>query len=268
MIMTQSATTCGFIGLGSQGTPIAQRIIAAGFPTVLWARRAQSLDCFRDTPAVLVPTIAQLGSRADHVGICVTDDRAVQEVCDELIPAMRPGSRLAIHSTTEPVTCKELARKATRSGVMFVEAPVSGGAPAAAKGQLTVMVGGDKRSIEAARAIFETFATLIVHTGEVGTAQAVKLINNSVMAAQLGLVDSAASIGRGLGLDSKALLDVLSASSARSYALEVYARQVTLATFPNRATLADKTRLLGEVLGPEHPTVRLLSKAALPLSTT
>lgn len=268
LLMTQSAIICGFIGLGSQGAPIAHRIIRAGYPTVLWARRAQTLEPFRDTPAVMVPSIAQLGSRADHVGICVSDDEAVAEVCDELIPSMRPGSRLAIHSTTQPATCKDVASKAARHGLIFVEAPVSGGAPAASVGQLTVMVGGAKEAREAARPIFETFATLIVHTGEVGTAQSVKLINNSLMAAQLGLAHSAASIAQEHGLDRKALLELLSASSARSYALEVYARQTTLATFANRATLVDKTRLLGELLGSDHSTATILGNAALPLTTT
>jgi 3-hydroxyisobutyrate dehydrogenase len=265
--MTQPAVTCGFIGLGSQGAPIAHRIIAAGYPTLLWARRAQSLEGFRDTPAIFLSSIAQLGWRADHVGICVTDDRGVREVCDELIPAMRPGSRLAIHSTTQPATCQELARRAADRGLMFVEAPVSGGAPAASAGQLTVMVGGGKRDLEAARPIFETFATLIVHTGGVGTAQAVKLLNNSMMAAQLGLIHSATTLAQELGFDRKVLLELLSASSARSYALEVYARQNTLAAFSNRASLGDKTRLLGEVLGPSHPTVQLLRNAARPLGS-
>jgi 3-hydroxyisobutyrate dehydrogenase len=266
--MTQPAITCGFIGLGSQGAPIAHRIIAAGYPTLLWARRAQSLDGFRGTPAIFLSSIAQLGCRADHVGICVTDDRAVREVCDELIPSMRPGTRLAIHSTTQPATCQELARIAADRGLVFVEAPVSGGAPAASAGKLTVMAGGGIEALEAVRPIFETFATLILHTGDVGTAQAVKLINNSMMAAQLGLAHSAANIAHGLGLDRKTLLELLSASSARSYALEVYARQSTLAAFANRASLADKTRLLGEVLGPDHLAVKLLKNAALPLAST
>jgi 3-hydroxyisobutyrate dehydrogenase-like beta-hydroxyacid dehydrogenase len=265
--MTQSGITCGFIGLGSQGAPIAHRIIGGGYPTVLWARRAESLERFRTTSAVLVPSIAQLGSRTDHVGICVSDDAAVIEVCDELIPSMRPGSRLAIHSTTRPATCEDIARQAAQYELIFVEAPVSGGAPAASTGQLTVMVGGVKEALEAARPIFESFATLIVHTGKVGTAQAVKLINNSLMAAQLGLVHSAASIAQEMGLDRPRLRELLSASSSSSYALEVYARQATLAAFGHGATLVDKTRLLGELLGHDHAAVAILRKAAVPLMT-
>jgi 3-hydroxyisobutyrate dehydrogenase len=265
--MTHPEIACGFIGLGSQGAPIARRIIDAGYHTVLWARRAQTLEPFRDTPAVIVSSIAELALRADHVGICVTDDQAVREVCGELLPSMRPGSRLAIHSTTEPATCQDVAREAAQRRLVLIEAPVSGGAPAASSGQLTVMVGGAKEALDAARPIFETFASLIVHTGDVGTAQSVKLINNSMMAAQLGLAHSATSIARELGLDRKTLLEVLSVSSARSYALEVYARQSTPAAFANRAALVDKLRLLGEVLGQDHPTVEVLRKGALPLSS-
>jgi 3-hydroxyisobutyrate dehydrogenase-like beta-hydroxyacid dehydrogenase len=264
--MTHSLVTCGFIGLGSQGAPIAHRIIGAHYPTVLWARRPQTLDRFRDTPAVIVESLAQLGSHADHVGICVSDDQAVQEVCDELMPSLRPGSRVVIHSTTHPKTCKGLALEAARRGLLFVEAPVSGGAPAASAGKLTVMVGGTKEAFEAARPILETFATLIVHVGKVGTAQAVKLINNTLMAAQLGLAHSAAGIAQELGLDRKTLLGLLSSSSARSYALEVYARQTSLADFANAATLVDKARLLCEMLGPNCSTATILWNAARPLA--
>jgi len=259
------STVCGFIGLGSQGAPIATRMMDAGYPVVLWARRAQTLEPFRDTRAILAPSIAALGANADHVGICVTDDRAVREVCGDLIPAMRSGSCLAIHSTTHPRTCREVASQAALRNLVFVEAPVSGGAPAAAKGMLTVMAGGRADAVTLARPIFETFANLIVHLGDVGTGQIAKLINNTLMAANLGMVHSAVSVGCELGMDSRTLLDLLNASSGRSYASEVYARQSGLAAFANRETLLEKVRLLGAVIGEHEPAFAVLRKAASPL---
>lgn len=265
--MTPRAIACGFIGLGSQGAPIAQRMIDAGFPTRLWARRAESLDAFRKSPAILVSSITELATHADHVGVCVSDDRAVREVCEKLIPSMRPGCRVAIHSTTLPATCVDIGRAAAERGLVFIEAPVSGGAPAALAGRLSVMVGGTKEALDAARPILETFATSIVHVGEVGSAQAVKLLNNSLMAAQLGLAHSAAAIAQELGLSPATTLELLCASSARSYALEIYARHGAISTFTSRATLAEKVRLLGEVLGSNHPTAKLLRDAARPLGS-
>jgi 3-hydroxyisobutyrate dehydrogenase-like beta-hydroxyacid dehydrogenase len=260
-----AAPICGFIGLGSQGAPIASRIIDAGYPVVLWARRPQTLKRFRGTSATIVASIAELGAKADHVGVCVSDDAAVRAVCDELIPAMRPESRIAIHSTTHPETCREIARQATRHDLLFIEAPVSGGAPAAAAGKLTVMMGGSLDAVAAVQPIFATFANLIVHLGDVGSGQIAKLINNTLMAANLGLAHSAVSVGCELGIESGALHELLNASSARSYALEVYARQSSLASFANRATLLDKVRLLSEVIGDKAAAFAVLRHAAAPL---
>jgi 3-hydroxyisobutyrate dehydrogenase-like beta-hydroxyacid dehydrogenase len=255
--------TCGFIGLGSQGGPIAGRMMDAGYPTILWARRAETLEPFRDSPAAFASSIVELGAKADHVGICVIDDAAVHEVCDQLIPAMRSGTRLVIHSTTLPETCKAVAQQAEAKGISFVEAPVSGGAPAAEAGALTIMAGGDAEALEAARPVFETFANLIIHLGDVGAGQTAKLINNSLMAANLGLAHCAMTIGSECGLDGQALGQLLSASSGRSFALDVYTRTRETGSFQNGASLLGKVELLGQVAGHENPALKALRDAAV-----
>jgi 3-hydroxyisobutyrate dehydrogenase-like beta-hydroxyacid dehydrogenase len=141
--MSDEKITVGFVGLGSQGGPMARRIVQAGFPLILWARRAEALAPYADTAAQTARDLADLGARCDHVGICVFDDAGVREVCAALLPAMRPGSRIAIHSTVLPETCVELAALAAARGVALIDAPVSGGGPGAAAGTLTVMVGGE-----------------------------------------------------------------------------------------------------------------------------
>ena len=259
------STVCGFIGLGSQGAPIARRVIDAGYPTILWARRAETLEPFRDTSATFASDIGELGAAADHVGICVIDDEAVGKVCDQLIPAMRPGARLVIHSTTLPETCKAVARLAAAHGLLFIEAPVSGGAPAAKAGALTIMVGGQAETVAAARPIFECFATLIIHLGDVGAGQTAKLINNSLMAANLGLAHGAIILGTEQGLDRQALAQLLNASSGRSYALEVYTRMRDSSALTFSSTLFEKVQLLGEAVGHNNPAWRALRGAATAL---
>lgn len=256
---------CGFIGLGSQGAPIARRMIDAGYLTVLWARRAETLEPFRDTSAQFAYSIAELGAAADHVGICVIDDAAVHEVCGQLIPAMRPGARLVIHSTTLPQTCKNIAEQAAARGLAFVEAPVSGGAPAAEAGALTIMAAGQADVIEAARPIFAKFANLIVRLGDIGTAQTAKLINNSLMAANLGLAHSAMIIGAECGLDTEALGRLLNASSGRSFALDVYTRTADIGAFTHGESLVGKIELLAQVVGRDHRAVSALRDAAVQL---
>ncbi|HTZ70316.1 MAG TPA: NAD(P)-dependent oxidoreductase [Acetobacteraceae bacterium] len=257
-------TTVGFIGLGSQGGPMARRIVAAGYPTLLWARRPEALAPFADTEAVAAPSVTDLGARCDHVGVCVVDDAGTQQICAGLIAAMRPGSRIAIHSTVHPDTCRALAGEAASHGIGLVDAPVSGGGPAAAAGTLTVMVGGDAATVAAARPIFESFAGLIVHLGDVGAGQAAKLINNSLMAAHMALAHDALAAGVSLGLDRAALISLIKASSGRSFGFEVYARLPNPSAFAHGAKLLDKdVRLLGELLG-EHASFAPFGNLARP----
>lgn len=253
---------CGFIGLGSQGAPIANRMIAAGFPTVLWARRNQTLKPFRNTDASFSESIADLGRQADHVGICVVGDDGVIEVCGELLPAMRAGSRIAIHSTVLPGTCQELADQAQQHGVHLVDAAVSGGKPAADAGTLTLMLGGDSKVIDLMRPVLSTFSSLMIHLGDVGAGQQAKLINNSLMVATMGLAHRSVMAGVELGLDREALLQLLKSSSASSFALDVYAKQADIRSFDRAETLLEKVHLLGEILGNRHPTFRVLLEAA------
>lgn len=262
------APVCGFIGLGSQGAPIARRMIDAGFPTVLWARRPETLEPYRDTSAMFADTVEELGSRAEHVGICVVTDDDVREVCGCLIPAMSPGSRIAVHSTIHPDTCREIARKAAERDIQVIDAPVSGGAPAAEAGTLTLMLGGSEQAIEKAMQVFETFGKLIVRLGDIGAGQHVKLINNSLLVANLGLAHSALEAGEALGIDREKLVELLLASSGRSFALEVRSRMDNPAGFRHGGALLRKDlRLLREVLGTEEDAARQLQHAADPFLT-
>lgn len=255
-------TECAFIGLGSQGAPIARRMILAGFPVTLWARRPESLNPYRGSGARFASTIPELGASAEHVGICVVNDDDVQEVCAQLLPAMRPGSRIAIHSTIHPDTCRTLQAQAAAHGVHLIDAPVSGGSPAAEAGTLTLMLGGDPEVIAEAMPVFRSFGRLIVSLGEVGAGQHAKLINNTLLAANMGLADSALEAGRVLELDPAALLELLLASSGRSFGLEVRGRMSEPGSFAHGGALLTKdVRLLGEVLGDKDPAFRALRDA-------
>lgn len=253
---------CGFIGLGSQGAPIARRMIDAGYPTTLWARRPESLAPYRGSGAAFAATIEDLAAEAQHVGICVLNDADVRQVCDRLIPALGPGSRIAIHSTVHPDTCRAIERQAAERGVFVIDAPVSGGSPAAEAGSLTLMLGGDADVIAAARPVFETFGRLIVRLGDVGAGQHAKLINNALLAANIGLADAAIDAGATLGIDRAALLELLLASSGRSFGVEVRGRMPDPTSFAHGAALLNKDmRLLGEVIGPDDPAVVALRTA-------
>ncbi|HEX7856161.1 MAG TPA: NAD(P)-dependent oxidoreductase [Sphingobium sp.] len=253
---------CGFIGLGSQGAPIATRMIAGGFSTTLWARRPESLEPFKGSGAAFASTIAELASNVDHVGLCVVNDTDVIEVCRQLIPALPRGARIAIHSTVNPETVRLIARDAAVQGIDVIDAPVSGGEPAAYAGTLTVMIGGEADAIAKALPVFQTFATLLPHLGEVGAGQNAKLVNNALLAANMAVADHALAAASALGIEKSALMELLAASSGRSFGLEVRGRMPTPQAFHHGGSLLLKDlRLLRDVLGKDPGAVGLWDAA-------
>lgn len=235
----------GFIGLGSQGAPIARRMIDAGLPTILWARRPASLEPFAATRAEYADSIEELASQVDYVGLCVVDNADVEEVCSRLMPAMRKGAYIVVHSTVQPELCQSLAAKARQYHLGFVDAPVSGGAPGAEAGTLTVMVGGTAEDFAATTPVFQTFGRLIVHLGDIGAGQRAKIINNSMLAANIAIGHYGLEAATALGIDRDEFINLVKLSSGHSFGFDVCARMPTPSSFHHGATMLDKdVRLL------------------------
>lgn len=254
--------TVGFVGLGSQGGPMARRIAEAGFPLLLWARRPETLTSFADTTAKTSNDLTDLGRRSDILAICVFDDAGVRDVVDAVLPAMRSGTYLVIHSTVHPDTCKTLAGQAAARGVALIDAPVSGGGAGAAAGTLTVMAGGDAAAIETVRPVLKTFAGLIAHLGGVGSGQLAKLVNNNLMAANMALADAALATAATLQIDRAAFIELVKASSGRSYGFDVRARMPNAAAFGQHGKLLSKdVGLLASVM-PEDRGAEILRDTA------
>lgn len=214
----------GFIGLGSQGGPMARRIAESAYELTLWARRPRSLEPYAGTGAHTATSPADLGRRSDLVGICVIDDTGVETVVlgeDGVLSGMAPGGAIAIHSTVRPETCERLARVAGEAGVSVIDAPVSGGGSAAAEGTLLVMAGGDDATVTRFRPVLETFADPVVHLGPLGAGQVAKLLNNTMLTANLATSAALLAIGRTLGVDPGRLSEVLARGSGASYAMNI-----------------------------------------------
>lgn len=227
-------TRVGFIGLGSQGAPIARRIVDASGsagghvgPVTLWARRDATLEPFAGTAAKTAGSPAELARESDIIGICVTGDADVEAVTDGedgLLTGVQPGAIIAVHSTVHPDTCRRLAARAAELGAHVIDAPVSGGAPAAEAGTLLVMVGGDDETVERARPVLETFGNPVVHLGPLGAGQVTKLLNNTVFTAHLAVASSLFAFGQSVGIEPARLGEVIGHGSGRSFAIEALAR--------------------------------------------
>jgi 3-hydroxyisobutyrate dehydrogenase len=212
----------GFIGLGSQGGPMARRIVDGGFDLTLWARRPASLEPYADTAATTAATPAELGAASDLVCICVVGDDDVREVLNGdtgVLAGIASGGIVAIHSTVHPDTCREIAEKAAAQGVTVIDAPVSGGGPAVEAGTLLVMVGGEDDVVAKVSPVFASYSDAIVHLGPLGSGQSAKILNNLLFSANLGSAISTLELGESLGIPRDRLCEVLNRGSATSKAV-------------------------------------------------
>jgi 3-hydroxyisobutyrate dehydrogenase-like beta-hydroxyacid dehydrogenase len=219
-------TRVGFIGLGSQGAPMARRIVDEGHELTIWARRPESLEPFADTRATVAATPADVGRASDVVGVCVVADDDVEDVllrADGVLAGMSRDGVVAIHSTIHPETCRRLADAAAEHGVAIVDAPVSGGGGAAAERKLLVMVGGADDDVARCGPVFDTFGDPVIHLGPLGSGQMAKLLNNLVFTAQVGMAAETYAFAERLGVDRGALAEVLAHGSGGTRAAAILA---------------------------------------------
>lgn len=242
----------GFIGVGSQGGPMAHRIVDAGMPLIVWARRPEVLEAYTAKGAKAAGNVAELGAQCAHVGICVVNDADVFSITDQLIPAMKPGGRIAIHSTILPESVAKLEAQCDERGLMLIDAPVSGGSPGAEAGTLTVMCGGRQEAFDAAMPVFRTFGRLIVLLGPAGAGQRAKIVNNAMLSAHMGIAMAALEAGEALDIDRAALIELIKVSSGHSFGFDVFARLPSPAAFTTGAPMLLKDMNLLNAILPGH----------------
>jgi 3-hydroxyisobutyrate dehydrogenase len=213
----------GFIGLGDMGGAIARRIMEAGFPTALWARRPATFDQYAADSFKRCADPAEVGRRSDVVGVCVFGDADVREIVlrkDGLLRGMNEGGTILIHSTVSVDVCAELAIEAARRGIAVLDAPVSGGREGALRGKLAIMVGGEAAALERIRPVLESYGAVIRLMGPVGSGQKMKVLNNILSFGNGRLATIAIETGQRLGLDPEAIIDVLRSGGAGSASID------------------------------------------------
>jgi 3-hydroxyisobutyrate dehydrogenase-like beta-hydroxyacid dehydrogenase len=167
----------GFIGLGNQGAPIAQRLVEWPGGLTVYDIRAEAMTPLAEAGASLADSVADI-AQADLIHVVVLNDAQVRAVVGELASHAKPGTIIAIHSTISPDTAVELADRLRPMCIHIVDAPVSGGDRAAKKGELAVMVGADDDAFALVRDPFSRWASLVVHAGEPGAGTRMKLARN------------------------------------------------------------------------------------------
>jgi 3-hydroxyisobutyrate dehydrogenase-like beta-hydroxyacid dehydrogenase len=218
----------GFIGLGIMGSRMAANLAAAGFPLTVWNRTRATAERFvADHAARLADTPSELAGLADIVITMVVDGDQVEAVLlgsDGVAAGGRPGLLCIDCSTIGPAAARRIAGRLEPHGIHLIDAPVTGSAPRAADATLTIMAGGSDDDFAVGRLPLEAMGRLVLHVGPVGHGQTIKLINNSVAAANTLAVAEALVVGSAAGVDLDALVAVMESGSGGSTALSLKAQ--------------------------------------------
>jgi 3-hydroxyisobutyrate dehydrogenase len=215
----------GFIGLGIMGSRMAASLRRAGFELPVFNRtRERAEEWAAEHGGHVAGSPREVGERSDVVITMVVDGAQVEEMLlgdDGAAAGAKPATLFIDMSTIGPVDARRIAKALAERGHSFVDAPVTGSAPKAEDGTLTIMAGGSDADLERAMPLLEAMGEIIVHVGEVGTGQQVKVLSNAVSAVNCATLAQALVVGRRSGVDLSALLKVMGAGSANSTMLEL-----------------------------------------------
>lgn len=212
----------GFVGLGTMGGGMARNLLAKGHALTVWNRSLERLSPLLAAGATAAPSPADLAARCDLVMVCVSDTPDVEQVAlgpDGVLEALSPGSLVIDHSSISPRATRRLAEAAAAKGVHWLDAPVSGGSEGAARGTLSIMVGGDPSQFERARPYLEAYGTTITHLGPAGAGQMAKLVNQVLVVVTQQGVGEALLLAQAGGLDLGKTIDAVKGGAAGSWML-------------------------------------------------
>lgn len=213
-----STLTAGIIGAGNMGGRIGRRVVAAGDPIVAFDLDGETLAACGTEAA---GSAAELVESVDVVLLSLPDSAVIERVVlgeGGVLAHARVGQVVVDLSTADPRSSVEIHAALASKGVEFLDAGISGGAAAADKGSLTLMVGGDGDALARVTPLLERFASTIVHMGAPGSGHVTKVLNNFLNGVALAATSEVMVAGRRAGLDLERLLEVLNASSGVNFA--------------------------------------------------
>jgi 3-hydroxyisobutyrate dehydrogenase-like beta-hydroxyacid dehydrogenase len=208
----------GYVGLGNQGAPMAKRLVDWPGGLLVYDVRLDAMTPLAEMGATLADSLADVAV-ADVISVTVLNDEQVRDVVageQGLARYAKPGTVIAIHSTISDTTAAELSRQLEPEGIHVVDAPVSGGAGAADKGELAVMVGADDVAFQKVKPVFKRWASLVVRAGEPGAGTRMKLARNMLTFTGFAAACEAQKLAEAAGIDLQQLGRVVRHSDEQS----------------------------------------------------
>lgn len=260
-----------FLGLGAIGTPMARHLARPEFDLVVWNRTASKAAAFAEAHGVRqAQTPAEAARDRDVVITCFPVSQDVESLLDGpegLMATLPAGAALIDCTSGDAATSQRIASRLAERGIGFLDAPVSGGVVGAEQGILTVMVGGAEALLAQVHPVLSAFGKKIVHCGAVGTGDALKAVNNALLATHIwGLAEGLVALEKA-GVRADVALDVINTSSGRSNAsMNLFPERVVTRAFPRtfRLALLDKdVRIAAELardMQVESPVLQLTAE--------
>ena len=256
----------GIIGLGLMGGLLAHNLNRAGGQVVIHNRSSTKLKDFTDEGMVDGENPAGVVEKSDIIILMLPDTTEVRNVLGGkkgVIAALVPGQLVIDMGTTEVLDTKKFAKKISKKGALFIDAPVSGGTSAAENGSLTIMAGGDERALEMARPIFLTLGTQITHVGDCGAGQIAKTANQIIVGLTIGAVAEALVLAKKAGINPLQIKKALVNGFADSQVLKLHGERMIKSNFVpgGRCVTQHKDMIqanrLADQLGLELPATKL-----------
>jgi 3-hydroxyisobutyrate dehydrogenase len=219
----------GFIGLGIMGRGMAANLLKAGFSVTVWNRTITRMEELVAQGAHAGANPADVAERSDIIVICVSDTPDVEAVVrgeNGIIHGAQPGSLVIDCSTISPQATEEIAAQLLQRGIFMLDAPVSGGSEGAAKGTLSIMVGGDAAQFERALPVFRAMGKTVTHVGGNGAGQTVKLVNQVLVVGNCLAMCEALMFAEAGGVDLQKTYDAISQGAAGSWMFTNRAPQI------------------------------------------
>jgi 3-hydroxyisobutyrate dehydrogenase-like beta-hydroxyacid dehydrogenase len=213
-----------FLGLGIMGSRMSERLIRAGFDLTVWNRTPGKAEALKKLGAKEASSPQEAASDADVAITMLADPSSVLGVAlwqDGLLDGLKPGSLFIDMTTVSPETSRKLGKASALKGIDFLDAPVTGSKPAAASGELLLMVGGEAQALERARPALAPMSKKIVHMGPVGMGSLMKLINNLAMAGAMASLFEGLVLGKRGGLSGEGMMEVLTSGALASPLLKM-----------------------------------------------
>jgi 3-hydroxyisobutyrate dehydrogenase len=233
--MAMSHPALAFAGIGLMGLQMTRRLLAAGYPLTVWNRTASKCAPLQALGAQVVSVPAQLCVDADVIMLCLANTEVVREVVfgkGGIVENARAGQILVDFSSLEPAATREMAAELeARTGMRWVDAPVSGGTQGAEAGNLAIMAGGHGRDIERVRPILSHLGQRLTRMGDVGAGQVTKVCNQMIVACNALVIAEVVALAEKAGVDASLIAPALAGGFADSKPLQILAPQMAASQF-------------------------------------